>query len=311
LRRTGIAPPEASSMSMKSATADESLQTSLSKPAAKPAGASASGTALASLAPALLGLVVPGAFLLVWWGVVAAGVFPPSVLPSPFTVAAAAFDWAFGNPQNGGYSGTLAQAIWASSQRVLLGYGIAMVLGVAIGVPTGASKLMGHLVDPFIHLLRPIPVTAWVPLSLVFFGFGFKGAVFLVALGSFFPIVVNTIEGVRGANSSLVKVGRMLGARGWRLLWYFILPASLPSIFVGLRLGMGISWVLIIVAEMMSVKSGIGYTLLDAYSFGRFDVVIAAMIVLGVMGFLSDRVIVAVQSVVLRWHREVSIHAES
>ncbi|MDO9353527.1 MAG: ABC transporter permease [Solirubrobacteraceae bacterium] len=295
-------------MSMKSA--DAALRATAPARAAAPVRTLARPSLLASLAPALLGLVVPGAFLVLWWGVVAAGVFPPSVLPSPFTVAAAAFDWAFGDPQNGGYSGTLAQAIWASGQRVLLGYAIAMVLGVAIGVPTGASRLMGHLVDPFIHLLRPIPVTAWVPLSLVFFGFGFKGAVFLVALGSFFPIVVNTIEGVRGANRSLVKVGRMLGARGWRLLWYFILPASLPSVFVGLRLGMGISWELIIVAEMMSVKSGIGYTLLDAYSFGRFDVVIAAMIVLGVMGFLSDRVIVAVQSVALRWHREVSIHAE-
>ncbi|MDB5596999.1 MAG: transporter permease [Hyphomicrobiales bacterium] len=220
-------------------------------------------------------------------------------------------DWAFGSPSNGGYSGTLLSAIWSSGQRVLMGYSIAVVLGVLIGVPTGASRLMGHLMDPFINLLRPIPVTAWVPLSLVFFGFGFKGAVFLVALGSFFPIVVNTIEGVRGANRSLLKVGRMLGARGWRLLWFFILPASLPSVFVGLRLGMGISWVLIIVAEMMSVKSGIGYTLLDAYSFGRFDVVIAAMITLGIMGFLSDRIILSIESIVLRWHREVSIHAES
>lgn len=264
-----------------------------------------------ALKNAALGLIAPFAFVLLWWAVVAAGLFPRSVLPSPFAVGAALFDWAFGSGASGGYSGTLASAIWASGQRVLMGYGIAMALGILIGVPTGASRLVGALLDPFIHLLRPIPVTAWVPLSLVFFGFGFKGAVFLVALGSFFPIVVNTIEGVRGANRSLIKVGRMLGARGVRLLWFFILPASLPSVFVGLRLGMGISWVLIIVAEMMSVKSGIGYTLLDAYSFGRFDVVIAAMIMLGLMGFLSDRVIVAIESVALRWHRETSIHAES
>ena len=153
-------------------------------------------------------------------------------------------------------------------------------------------------------------MTAWVPLSLVFFGFGFKGALFLVALGSFFPIVVNTIEGVRGANRMLVRVGRMLGANRFQLLTLFILPASLPSIFVGLRVGIGISWVLVIVAELLSVKSGIGYTLLDAYSFNRYDVVIAAMILLGVMGFLSDRIVVAVAAVLLRWHREMSIHAE-
>jgi ABC-type nitrate/sulfonate/bicarbonate transport system permease component len=258
----------------------------------------------------LLGLIVPVAFLALWWTVVALGVFPKTVLPSPESVAIALFEWAFGDKSGGDYSGTLASAIYASGQRVLAGYAIAVTLGILIGVPTGAYKIMGKLLDPFIHLLRPIPVTAWVPLSLVFFGFGFGGAIFLVALGSFFPIVVNTIEGVRGANRSLVKVGRMLGASDLKLLWFFILPASLPSVFVGLRLGMGISWVLIIVAEMMSVKSGIGYTLLDAYSFGRFDVVIAAMIMLGVMGFLSDRVIVAIQTKVLRWHREISIHAE-
>lgn len=267
-------------------------------------------THTAQLQNFLLGLIVPVAFLILWWAVAALGVFPKTVLPSPESVAVAIFDWAFGDRSGGDYSGTLLSAIYASGQRVLAGYAIAMVLGIVIGVPTGAYKIMGKLLDPFIHLLRPIPVTAWVPLSLVFFGFGFKGAIFLVALGSFFPIVVNTIEGVRGANRSLVKVGRMLGASNLKLLGFFILPASLPSVFVGLRLGMGISWVLIIVAEMMSVKSGIGYTLLDAYSFGRFDVVIAAMIMLGVMGFLSDRVIVAIQSKVLRWHREISIHAE-
>jgi NitT/TauT family transport system permease protein len=242
---------------------------------------------------------------------VAAGIFPESVLPSPVTVARALWVWAFGSKEKYGlYAGTLDNAIIASGSRVLVGYLIAAVLGITIGVPTGANKLVGQLIDPFIQLLRPIPITAWVPLSLIFFGFGFSNAVFLVALGSFFPIVLNTIEGVRGVNRSLIKVGRMVGANGLQLLWFFVLPASMPSIFVGLRLGIGLAWVLVIVAELLSVKAGIGYTLLDAYSFNRFDVVIAAMIMLGVMGFLSDRVIVGIQRVLLRWHYEVSIHAE-
>jgi ABC-type nitrate/sulfonate/bicarbonate transport system permease component len=122
--------------------------------------------------------------------------------------------------------------------------------------------------------------------------------------------VINTIEGVRGAGRNLIKVGRMLGATRLQMLWHFAFPAALPSIFVGLRIGIGLSWVLVIVAELMSVKSGIGYTLLDAYSFNRYDVVIAAMILLGVMGFLSDRVVFAVQVVLVRWHMETSIHAE-
>jgi NitT/TauT family transport system permease protein len=258
----------------------------------------------------LVGLIVPILFVLLWWAVVAAGLFPRAILPSPLTVMAALWDWAVGDPSNGPYSGTLLDAVLSSGQRVCAGYAVAALFGIAIGVPTGAYRICNRLLDPFIQLLRPIPITAWVPLSLVFFGFGFKSAVFLVALGSFFPIVINTIEGVRGANRSLIKVGRMVGARGPRLLWFFILPAALPSVFVGLRIGIGLAWVLVIVAEMLSVKSGVGYTLLDAYSFSRYDIVIAAMIALGFLGFMSDRIIVAIQSVVLRWHMEMSIHAE-
>ena len=267
---------------------------------------------LKALRPAdlALGLVGPAGFVAIWWLAVAAGFFPRTVLPSPLAVAAALREWGVGNPDNGPYSGTLLDAIGASSMRVLVGFAIAAVLGVALGVTAGFFRTFGQILDPLINLFRPIPVTAWVPLSLVFWGFGFRGAVFLVALGSFFPIVVNAMEGVRGASRTLIRVGRMLGAGRASLLWLFILPASLPSIFVGLRLGMGLSWVLVIVAELMSVKSGIGYTLIDAYSFNRYDVVIAAMVMLGVMGFLSDRVIRMLQYGLLRWHREMSIHAE-
>jgi NitT/TauT family transport system permease protein len=287
------------------AQVDESART----PHVRPSGRRL-GRLRGTLSDLAVGLVTPALFVLIWWLAVASGVFPRAVLPSPFTVGQALVEWAFGDRSGGPYSGTLIDAIAASSNRVLIGYAVAAALGVLIGVPTGFFRLLGQLMDPLIHLLRPIPVTAWVPLSLVFFGFGFGGAVFLVALGSFFPIVVNTIEGVRGANRMLVKVGSMLGANQLQLLWHFILPASLPSIFVGLRLGIGLAWVLVIVAELLSVKSGIGYTLLDAYSFNRYDVVIAAMIMLGVMGFLSDRIIVGIQRMVLRWHWELSIHGD-
>jgi len=265
--------------------------------------------ALQKIQSAGISIIGPLALLIVWWAVVALGFFPRTVLPSPFRVAVALEDWAFGNPDSGPYSGTLWDAIWASTGRVMAGFAVAACLGVLIGVPAGFFKTLGRILDPLIHLLRPIPVTAWVPLSLVFWGFNFKGAVFLIALGSFFPIVVNTIEGVRGASRNLLRVGNMLGASRFAMLRLFVFPASLPAIFVGLRLGMGLSWVLVIVAELLSVKSGIGYSLLDAYSFNRYDVVIAAMIVLGLTGFISDRILMLVQSVMLRWHREMSIHA--
>jgi ABC-type nitrate/sulfonate/bicarbonate transport system permease component len=256
------------------------------------------------------GTIVPLAFIGVWWLASVAEIFPRAILPSPISVIKAIWEWAFGNPSQGPYSGTLKNAIFASTGRVASGFAVASLTGLGVGVPTGAYRLIGRLIDPFIHLLRPIPVTAWVPLSLVFFGFGFSGAIFLIALGSFFPIAVNTIEGVRGVNRNIIKVGRMVGAQGPTLLWFFILPASLPSIFTGLRLGMGLAWVLVTVAEMVAVRSGIGYTLLDAYSFNRYDIVISAMIMLGIMGFLSDRGIIGIEGLVLRWHREISLHAE-
>jgi ABC-type nitrate/sulfonate/bicarbonate transport system permease component len=267
------------------------------------------GVAAEKIKSATISVIGPAVFLIVWWAVVALGLFPRAVLPSPYAVAVALEDWAFGNPDNGPYSGTLWDAIQASTGRVIAGFAVAACLGILIGVPAGFFRTLGRILDPLIHLLRPIPVTAWVPLSLVFWGFSFKGAVFLIALGSFFPIVVNTIEGVRGASRNLLRVGNMLGASQFAMLRLFVFPASLPSIFVGLRLGLGLSWVLVIVAELLSVKSGIGYSLLDAYSFNRYDVVIAAMIVLGLMGFLSDRVLMLVPSIMLRWHREMSIHA--
>jgi ABC-type nitrate/sulfonate/bicarbonate transport system permease component len=274
-----------------------------------PLARSSWGVALGKLKSATISVIGPAALLMVWWAAVALHLFPRTVLPSPFAVAVALEDWALGNPDNGPYSGTLWDAIQASTGRVIAGFAVAACLGVLIGVPAGFFKTLGRILDPLIHLLRPIPVTAWVPLSLVFWGFSFKGAVFLIALGSFFPIVVNTIEGVRGASRNLMRVGNMLGASRYAMLRMFVFPASLPSIFVGLRLGLGLSWVLVIVAELLSVKSGIGYSLLDAYSFNRYDVVIAAMIVLGVMGFLSDRVLMLVPSIMLRWHKEMSIHA--
>jgi ABC-type nitrate/sulfonate/bicarbonate transport system permease component len=221
-----------------------------------------------------LSVIGPIAFVAIWWLAAISNLFPSAILPAPPAVVTAA------------------------------------VLGIVIGIPAGYFRTFGRIIDPLIQLLRPIPVTAWVPLSLVFFGFGFKGAIFLIALGVFFPIVVNTIEGVRGANRMLLRVGRMLGATQLQMLAMFILPASLPAIFVGLRVGIGLAWVLVIVAELLSVKSGIGYTLIDAYSVNRYDVIISAMILLGVMGFLSDRIVVAVGNVLLRWHREMSINAD-
>src|SRR5690606_23109958 len=138
------------------------------------------------------------------------------------------------------------EAFLNSGSRVLVGFLVAAVLGVVLGILAGYFRWIGEMVDPLVQILRPVPSTAWVPLTLVFFGFGFQGAVFLIALGAFFPIFVNTLEGVRGVKGSLLRVGRMLGGNTVQLLGQFVLPSALPNIFIGLRLGAGLSWVLVV-----------------------------------------------------------------
>jgi ABC-type nitrate/sulfonate/bicarbonate transport system permease component len=254
----------------------------------------------------LFGAILPIALVAVWSLTAVLELLPRTSLPAPWKVVEAFGVWIFGTG-SGPYDGTWLEAIGASGGRVLVGFAVAAILGVVLGVLAGYFRAFGEVVDPFVQMLRPIPSTAWVPLTLVFFGFGFSGAVFLIALGAFFPIFLNTMEGVRGVTGSLTRVGRMLGSDTFQLLRHFVVPASLPNIFIGVRLSVGLSWVLVVVAEMLSVRSGIGYTLMDAYSLGRYDVIIAAMVTLGLLGFLSDRLIVIIQNSALKWHRETSI----
>ena len=171
-----------------------------------------------------------------------------------------------------------------------------------MGLLIGLSRSFERVIDPSIQVLRNIPVTAWVPLSLVFFGIGNPPAIFLIGLGAFFPTVVNTTHGVRQIDATLYKAAAMMGANERELIVRVILPGALPAIMTGIRLSMGIAWVLVVVAEILAVRSGLGYLLNDAYQFYRNDVVIAAMLSIGVLGFLSDRLVVMVRERLLTWN---------
>jgi NitT/TauT family transport system permease protein len=166
----------------------------------------------------------------------------------------------------------------------------------------GRSRTFADYVDPIVQVLRPVPVSAWVPFSLVFFGIGPASAVFLVALGAFFPVVMNTISGARHVSELHLRSARMLGADRWFAATRVLIPSSLPSILVGLRLALGLSWVLLIVAEMVAVKSGLGYELWNAYYYSRMDVIVAAMVTIGLLGFLSDVALVKLSARLTAWH---------
>lgn len=252
--------------------------------------------------------VLPLALLAGWELVGRFGPYRESLLPTPIRVAVVWADLVTGTTRAAGpYAGTWVAHAAASTARVAAGFAAAAVVGTGLGLLIGLSPLAEKLLDPTIQLLRNIPVTAWVPLAILFFGIADRPAFFLIALGAFFPAVVNTSQGARQVPLILVKAARMMGAGPRQLVWWVVVPATLPGIFTGLRLSMGIAWVLVVVAEMIAVKSGLGYLLLDAYYFFRTDVVIACMLSIGLLGFGSDRLVLAVRHRVLAWTRKETL----
>ena len=170
-----------------------------------------------------------------------------------------------------------------------------------LGLLIGWSRLAAQMFDPMIQSLRPIPITAWLPFSIALFGIRDMGSIFLIFLGGFYAIVVNTTQGARDVERNLMRAAMMMGSTRSQLLWRVVFPSAMPSIFTGLRIGLGISWTAVIVSEMVAVKSGLGYVLWDAYYVGRMDIVLADMVSIGAMGYLSDRLIVFIEQRVLRW----------
>jgi NitT/TauT family transport system permease protein len=245
----------------------------------------------------------PVLVLVVWQIFSSIGFVRRNVLPPPSDVIAVWYDLITGATDSAArYSGTWFDHAWASIWRVYAGFAWGVSLGIFFGLMIGLSRIMERVFDPTIQVMRNIPVTAWVPLSLVFFGIGNAPAIFLIGLGAFFPVVVNTTHGVRQINVTLYKAALMMGANESELTRRVILPAALPSILTGVRLSMGIAWVLVVVAEILAVRSGLGYLLNDAYLFYRNDVLIAAMLSIGLLGFLSDRLVVLFRSYLLAWN---------
>ena len=252
--------------------------------------------------PRLKSLIVPLIAAVVWEFVARNHLLSSSLFPSLTGVATVGVDWIFGTDKSAlVYSGTWLTHAGASAQRVLLGFAIGSTAGLTLGVLTGWSVFWRTLLDPMVQCLRPIPVTAWVPLSNIWFGIGAPPAVGLVVIGAFFPSYVNTVHGVMQVEDKLIRAARMLGASRRQLLFRVVLPASLPTITTGMRIGLGFSWMCVIVSEMLAVKSGIGYVLWDSYYFANLDMVVAAMASVGFLGFLSDKIFRLVLLARLSW----------
>lgn len=244
-------------------------------------------------------LIVPLLLLLGWHaGVKVSGT---QLIPLPKEVGLMLYDFAFGGIYDDAFSETLPLHLWKSVTRVYGGFFAAALVGIPLGLLIGRIKLIRDLLDPTLQLLRPVPVTAWLPLSMIFFGIGPNAAIFLVFLGAFYPIVFNTIFGVKAVDGRLFEAALMLGCSGSSLFRQVVLPAAIPSILNGLRLGHGFAWILIVVGEMTGVPEGLGAVIMDGRMLSRTDLVIAGMVVIGIVGYATDRVLVAINNRLLKW----------
>jgi NitT/TauT family transport system permease protein len=222
-------------------------------------------------------------------------------VPSPRQVAVMMYDFSFGGIYDDAFSATILTHVWKSMQRVYGGFLLAALIAIPLGLLIGRIKTLRELLDPTISLLRPIPVTAWLPLSMIFFGLGPNAAIFLVFLGAFYPILLNTMFGVRSVDPRLFEAAAMLGCSGPAMFRQVVLPAALPAILNGLRIANGFAWILIVVGEMTGVPTGLGSVIMDGRTLSRTDLVVTGMIIIGACGFLTDRIIVAISNRLLRW----------
>lgn len=248
---------------------------------------------------ALLAVAAPVLGLVAWH--LATGGPGYHLIPPPWDVAVQWWDLAFGGVWDDLYSATLLDHAAASLGRVYGGFALAALVALPLGMLIGRIAVVRDLLDPSLQILRPIPVTAWLPLAMIVFGIGPKSAFFLVFLGAFYPILLNTIFGVRSVEGRLFEAAAMLGVSPQAVFWKVVLPASLPSMFTGLRLGLGFAWVVIVVGEMTGVQTGLGAIIMEARQLSRTEIVISGMVTIGVLGFLSDQAVQLLGRRLLRW----------
>ncbi|MFT3819696.1 MAG: aliphatic sulfonate ABC transporter permease SsuC [Rubrivivax sp.] len=238
--------------------------------------------------------LLPAALLLLWELASHAGWLSARVLPEPLAVLQACWTLL--------WSGELWQHVAVSSRRALLGLAIGGGLGLLAGLLTGSFRAAETLLDTSLQMLRNIPALALIPLVILWFGIDESAKLFLVALGVFFPIYLNTFHGIRAVDPGLIEMARSYGLRGWALYRHVILPGALPSVLVGLRFALGLMWVILIVAETISAQAGIGYLTMNAREFLQTDVVLLGILLYAALGKLADAAARALERGWLRWH---------
>lgn len=264
------------------------------------------------LTRAAMGAVLPVVVVAAWHLLAISGLVNHTLLAGPWDVVVRWWQYLLPpqsyDPSEGTWlawalSGELIADAIASLYRVLLGFFLGTALALPLGILMGASERIYRLVNPSIQVLRPIPPIAYIPVAILWFGLGNPPAVFLITIGAFFPVLMNTIAGVRHVDGIYIRAARNLGASQMTLFLRVMLPAATPYILAGARIGIGTAFIVVIVAEMIAVNSGLGFRILEAREYFWSDKIIAGMLSIGLLGLAIDTGMNRLNARLLRWHR--------
>jgi NitT/TauT family transport system permease protein len=226
--------------------------------------------------------------------------FPAIILPSPEKVFFTLYEKIYipvGEEKLFGHLGI-------SLVRILVGTGIALCLAIPLGILMGWYEDLDALSAPIIEVLRPIPPIAWIPLAILWFGIGLGSKVFIIAIGVFFPTLINTYLGVKFVDPLLIKAAQTLGAKDRDILWEVIVPASVPLIVAGVRIGVGLGMMCLVAAELVAASSGLGYLIMLGGDDLKPELSITGMILIGILGLMADRIVLAIERRVIYWKKE-------
>lgn len=238
--------------------------------------------------------LVPIGLIVVWQLLTQAGLIATRILPAPTEIVSAGIRLI--------QSGELFRNVSISLWRALVGFLIGGSIGLSLGLLNGVSQLAESLLDSSLQMIRNIPHLAMIPLVILWFGIGDEARIFLVALGVFFPIYINSFHGIRSIDPNLLEMGKVYGLKNRELFWQIILPGALPSVLVGLRYALGLMWLTLIVAETIAANSGIGYMAMNAREFMQTDVVVLSILLYALLGKLADVIVRLLEHWWLPWH---------
>lgn len=237
-------------------------------------------------------IILPVIILVIWQMCYVFGILKPYSMPTIKAVIVAALE--------GIKDFTIINDIAVSFVRVLVGFFISAVLAITLGIFIGISKKVESFTDLIIKLLKPIPPIAWIPLAILWFGIGEGSKIFIIAIGAFFPILINVVDGIKNIDKKYLELSKVYEVPRRKVISKIVLPGALPSIMTGIRVGLGNAWVCVVAAEMIAATTGVGYMIMDARSLSRPDVVIVGMLIIGIVGKLMDDVIIAISKKVVK-----------